>query len=101
MARLLFRIGGLLIIGSIVYLAVAESMGPGADNDLVQKFLIAGVLCIAGGTVLWAAGRVISGAARRGCPRCGRAVARGRVYCEEHLAETINEYRDEQRRRKE
>jgi predicted nucleic acid-binding Zn ribbon protein len=31
------------------------------------------------------------------CPRCGRKVARGRVYCDDHLKETINRYRDEQR----
>jgi len=101
MTRLFFRIGGLLILGSIIYLAVAESMGGGADNQLVRKILIGGALCFAGGVVSWAAGRAMATMARRGCPRCGRSVARGRVYCEDHLADTINEYRDEQRRRKE
>jgi hypothetical protein len=99
MARLLLRLGGLILIGAVLYMAIWESFRGGADNSLVRTLLIAGGLCLVGGVLARLAGRATAGIVARGCPRCGRRVARGRVYCEDHLAETINEYRDEQRRR--
>ena len=56
-------------------------------------------VCLALGLVLSMAGRGMATLVGRSCPRCGRRVARGRVYCEDHLQETINEYRDQQRNR--
>ena len=58
---------------------------------------IAGGLCLAAGLLAKAAGRTTAVLVGRTCPRCGRRVTHGRVYCEEHLKETIDEYRDQQR----
>ena len=57
----------------------------------------AGLLCMVVGAGLWIAGRGMATIVSQSCPRCGRRVGRGRVYCEDHLQDTINEYRDQQR----
>jgi hypothetical protein len=97
MARGLVRLGGLLIVASVVYLAAAQILAGGPDKALFRNIAIAGTLCLALGFVLSIAGRGMATLVGRTCPRCGRRVARGRVYCEDHLQDTINEYRDQQR----
>jgi hypothetical protein len=95
-ARLLIRLGGLVIVGALVYLAWGEVRGGGADTVLFRRLLLGGVLCVGLGVVVWVLGRGVAGIVARSCPRCGRRVGRGRIYCEEHRQETINEYRDRQ-----
>ncbi len=97
MSNLLFRVGGLLILGAVAYLVVAEVAQGGANHALVRTLLWAGAISLAGGIVARIGGRATAAIVGRSCPRCGRRVARGRVYCDEHLQETINEYRDRQR----
>jgi len=97
MARLLLRVGMLLIAGVVLYAVLGETVFGGVDNRLAKTILIAGGICLAAGFVALLAGRATAGLVARGCPRCGRRVARGRVYCDEHLQETINEYRDQNR----
>jgi len=100
-ASLLIRLGTLLVVGDLIYLAVGEGAMGGADNHLFRTILAAGILSVAGGLVLSALQRARSGISGPTCPSCGRRVARGRVYCEDHLVETINRYRDEQSQKKE
>jgi hypothetical protein len=96
MASLLMRIATILIVGDLFYLAIWTARG-GADAQLFRMILGAGGLCLAGGLVLSIVTRARSGIGAASCPTCGKRVARGRVYCEDHLVETINRYRDEQR----
>jgi len=99
MSRLLVRLGGLLIVAAVVYLAAAQ-MVRGAVNDKVfWAFAGAGAIGVAAGMVLAVFGRGVATVAGRSCPRCGRRVARGRVYCDDHLQATINEYRDQERKK--
>jgi hypothetical protein len=99
MARALIRLGGLLCVASVVYLAAAQILAGAPDKGLFWNIVIAGALCLALGLVLSMAGRGMAVLVGRSCPRCGHRVGRGRVYCDEHLQETINEYRDQQRNR--
>jgi len=99
MARALLRLGGLLIVASVVYLAGAQILAGQPDKALFRNIAVAGALCVALGLVLSMAGRGMAALVGRFCPRCGRRVARGRVYCDDHLQETINEYRDQHRNR--
>jgi hypothetical protein len=94
---LLYRLGGLLILGDIVYLVVWQGAMGGADNHLFRTILGAAAVCLLGGLLMSLLSRAHSGITVPTCPRCGRKVARGRVYCDDHLKETINRYRDEQR----
>jgi hypothetical protein len=97
MAHALLRLGGLLLVASVVYLAAAQVLTGGVDRKLFWYIAAAGCLCVGVGAALFMAGRGAAALQGRTCPRCGRRVARGRVYCEDHLQETINEYRDRQR----
>jgi hypothetical protein len=99
MASLLYRLGGLIVLGDIVYLVIWETSRGGADYHLVRTLLGAAGVCFVVGLVLGLAGRAISGIGGPTCPRCGRRVSRGRAYCDDHLKETINRYRDEQRQK--
>lgn len=97
MARLFVRLGGIVIVADFLYLAIAEAFGGGARPALFRNGLKIGGLGLALGFVFWLCGLGMAGIANRSCPRCGRRVARGKVYCDEHFQETINEYRDQQR----
>ncbi|MFQ5877738.1 MAG: hypothetical protein ACE5JH_08655 [Acidobacteriota bacterium] len=99
MSRLLVRAGSLALLGGVLYLAIWDALLGGANYELVRLLLLLGGACLLGGLFARTLGGVAAGLTGRGCPRCGRRVAKGHIYCEEHLAETINEYRDEQRRR--
>ena len=98
MASLLMRLGTALIVGDILYLAIWTARG-GANSNLFRTILAAGGLCLLGSVVMSIVTRARSGIKAPSCPTCGRRVARGRVYCEDHLVETINRYRDEQRQK--
>lgn len=97
MANVLLRLGGVLIVAAVVYLAAAEVLSGAPDRKAFWYIALAGAACAGAGLVLAIAGRGMAVLVGRSCPRCGRRVARGRVYCDEHLQETINEYRDQQR----
>ena len=99
MSRLLVRLGGLLLLASVLYLAIAQWAYGAVDNRLFTKILLAGGVSVAAGVVLWILGRGAAGHAARSCRRCGRRVRPGKTYCDEHLKEAIEEYRDHQRER--
>ena len=98
LASLLMRLGTLLIVGDLIYLAIGTARG-GENPHLFRVLLGLGVLCFAGALGVSIATRARSGIKAPACPTCGRRVARGRVYCDDHLKETINRYRDEQRQK--
>jgi hypothetical protein len=100
MASLLVRLGTLLLVGDLIYLAVGEWILGGADNHLFRTILASGALSLVGGFALSFLQRARSEIIGPTCPSCGKRVARGRVYCEDHLVETINRYRDEQRQKR-
>ena len=97
MARYLARLGGLLLVAGLVYLAIWEIWRGGANAAVFRRFMVAGMVGLGLAGALWALGAGVAGIAGRGCPRCGRRVGSGRIYCDEHRQETINEYRDRQR----
>ena len=97
MSRVLIRLGGFLVVAAVVYLAAAEIIRGGVDNKVFWYLAGTGAVSMAAGFILTVFGRGVAAVAGRSCPRCGRRVARGHVYCDDHLQETINEYRDQQR----
>jgi hypothetical protein len=97
MGAFLFQLGGLILVADIVYLAVWTTSRGGADAGLFKSGLMAAAVCFAGGFVMGLGARATSGITAKSCPKCGRRVARGKMYCDDHLVETINQYRDEQR----
>jgi hypothetical protein len=99
MSGVLIRLGGLIIVLDLIYLAVGEIVDEVVVHDAwFRAALLAGAVCIAGGIVLWLVGRATASAVGRTCPRCRRRVAHGRIYCDEHRSEAINQYRDHERK---
>jgi hypothetical protein len=96
-SNLLYQLGTLLVVGDILYLVIWTAARGGADGRLFRTVLGAAAVCLLGGLVASLAVKARSGITARSCPTCGRKVSRGRVYCEDHLAETINRYRDQER----
>jgi hypothetical protein len=96
-SNLLYRLGTLLVVGDILYLVIWTAARGGADGHLFRTVLAAAGVCLGGGLVASLAGKARTGITAPSCPTCGRKVSRGRVYCEDHLAETINRYRDQER----
>jgi hypothetical protein len=101
MGSLLARIGGILLVADIVYLVVAETAAGGANAALFRTGLAASAVLIVGGFVVSMVLKAKSGITAPSCPRCGRRVVRGKMYCDDHLVETINRYRDEQSQKRE
>jgi len=99
MSRVLVRVGGFLIVAAVVYLAAAQTIVGGVDKKIFWNLAGAGAICMAVGVVAAIFGRGMAAVVDRSCPRCGRRVARGRVYCDDHLQQTINEYRDQERKK--
>ena len=97
MGRVLVRLGGLLIVAAVVYLPASRLITGQESSKVFRTLAGAGVICLGVGAALWIAGRGMATIVGQSCPRCGRRVGHGRVYCEEHLQDTINEYRDQQR----
>jgi hypothetical protein len=92
----LYQLGGLVVVLDLLYLAWRR--------DAVSAAIFRGGLgvaaaCVVAGLVIRLVARARAGINAKGCPRCGRPLARGRMFCDEHLAETINRYRDEERQR--
>jgi hypothetical protein len=97
MGAFLLSLGGVILVADILYLAVWTTSSGGADSGLFKTGLTAAAVCFAGGAVMAIVARAKSVITAKSCPKCGRKVAHGRMFCDDHLAETINRYRDEQR----
>jgi len=97
MGAFLRWLGGVILVADVVYLVLGEMLSRSADSRLFRSGLLVAALCFAGGVVMAIVARGKSVITAKTCPKCGRKVAHGRMYCEDHLAETINRYRDEQR----
>jgi hypothetical protein len=96
MSALLYRVGGLVMVLDLLYLAWRRDA---ANPALFRVGLGFAVACVAGGIVITILQRAKAGINARGCPRCGRPLTRGRTFCVQHFAETINRYRDDERQR--
>lgn len=97
MSGVMIRLGGLIIVLDLVYLAAGEFLLDGVDDGWFRAALKSGGMCIAGGLALKLAGRATAHVVGRTCPRCRRRVAHGRIYCDDHRSEAINQQRDRER----
>jgi hypothetical protein len=92
-------LGILAIVGGLLWMVVAELFLEESRGGQVRLLLLAGVLLLAISLLVSALGRVGAKVAGRRCPRCGKAVAHGHIYCSDHLREAVNQFRDSQRRK--
>jgi predicted nucleic acid-binding Zn ribbon protein len=96
---ILRTLGILSVAGGLIWMAVAEIVLHQPRGGQVRLLLIAGVLMLILSVVLSISGQVSAKVAGRRCPRCGKPVSKGHIYCADHLKEAVNQFRDDQRRK--
>lgn len=99
MVVFLRTLGILAVLGGLLWMVVAELVFHENGGGRVRFFLMAGVVSFLLSLVFSLAGRVTAKVAGRRCPRCGRPVAHGHIYCADHLKEAVNQFRDNQRQK--
>jgi hypothetical protein len=102
MSRRLFGLGLMLIVATVaLWVAEVAAWIPASTDDRWSSLTLkAGLIALGAGAVF----RVLAplgGLTSNGrCTVCGRSTVRGRLYCQDHLQETVNATRDESRDQK-
>jgi predicted nucleic acid-binding Zn ribbon protein len=88
-----------MVAAGLIWMAVAEIFLQQSRGGQVRLLLFGGVSLLVLSLVLSISGRVSARVAGRRCPRCGKPVSKGHIYCADHLKEAVNQFRDDQRRK--
>ena len=96
----LFRsLGILFVVSGLLVMVAAELVIRKSMGEWVRGLLVAGAVCLAVSVVLSVVDRITAKMAGRRCPRCGRSVQHGHIYCADHLKQAVNQFRDSQRQK--
>jgi drug/metabolite transporter (DMT)-like permease len=96
---LLRTLGIVAIVGAVLWMVTSEMVFHESRGSQVRLMLGAGVACLAASVIVSLATRVSSRVSTRKCPRCGKPVQQGHIYCQDHLKEAVNRFRDDQRQK--
>ena len=96
MARALMTIGLLIVAVAVLGLIVSDTEMGGDHETILRQAILAGAAFFGGGLACAMVSRLSKMRLRRGCPRCGRRVRAGHVYCEDHFQESVFRARDNQ-----
>lgn len=99
MVTLLRMLGIAGVAGGLLWMVIAELVLHESRGGQVRLLLVGGALLLVLSLVVSMAGRVTARAVGRRCPRCGKAVQKGHIYCADHLKEAVNQFRDSQRQK--
>lgn len=96
----LLRTSGILVLVAAVLWMVLSEMVLGEGRGSQVRFLLgAGGLLVAASFAVSMITRVSSKMAGKRCPRCGKPVQQGHIYCADHMKEAVNQFRDAQRKK--
>jgi predicted nucleic acid-binding Zn ribbon protein len=96
MGRSLFSLGSFLLVAT-VFLWIAGAAGWMSDHasDVSSAIsLKAGIVLMVASLILRLVSPVAKQITKSHCAACGRPVAKGHIYCNDHLQETVNQTRD-------
>jgi predicted nucleic acid-binding Zn ribbon protein len=96
MGRSFFSLGAFLLVAT-VFLWIAGPAGWMSEHAADASSAIslkAGIVLILASLVLRMMSPVAKQITKSHCAACGRPVARGHIYCLDHLQETVNQTRD-------
>lgn len=99
MIRLLRTLGILAVAAGFLWMVIAELVLKESRGGEVRLLLLVGVGLLVLSLLLSTVGKVTAKVAGRRCPRCGRLVQHGHIYCADHRKEAVNQFRDYQRRK--
>ncbi len=96
----LLRTSGILVLGAALLWMIISEMVLGEGRGSQVRFLLgAGALLIGASFAVSMITRVSSKMAGKRCPRCGKSVQQGHIYCADHMKEAVNQFRDAQRKK--
>lgn len=96
MTRSLRTLGILAVAAGLLWMVIDGLVLEESRGREVRLLLLVGVVLLGLSLILAAVGRVTAKVAGRRCPRCGRPVQHGHVYCADHRKEAVNQIRDHQ-----
>ena len=82
---------------ALLWMVLSEMVLGEGRGSQVRFLLGAGVLLLVASVAASMISRVTSKIAGKRCPRCGKPVQQGHIYCADHLKEAVNQFRDAQR----
>jgi predicted nucleic acid-binding Zn ribbon protein len=97
--KLLRTIGFLAVAAAVVWMVASEMIFRESRVSQVRLLLGAGVLLLVTSFLLSMVLRVSNKVTGSRCPRCGKPVQQGHIYCQDHLKEVVNRSRDDQRQK--
>ena len=96
----LFRTLGFVALGAAVILMVlSEMVFKESRGTQVRLLLACAAVLLVASIVLSMVFSVSSKMTGKRCPRCGKPVQQGHIYCSDHLKEVVNRSRDDQRQK--
>lgn len=66
-----------------------------AFSRYIDEIFYISLVLLLGGFILWILRRVMSHISFKKCPRCGKPVERGEIYCATHLKQVFDEQIDQ------
>ncbi|MCI0409451.1 MAG: hypothetical protein L0191_12980 [Acidobacteria bacterium] len=99
MVKLLRSIGLLAMAAAVVWMVASEMIFHENRVSQVRLLLGAGALLLVTSLLLSMALRLSNKVTGSRCPRCGKPVQQGHIYCQDHLKEVVNRSRDDQRQK--
>lgn len=99
MVKLLRTIGFLAVGAAVVWMVVSEMILHENRVSQVRLLLAVGALLLITSLILSMVFRVSNKMTGSRCPRCGKPVQQGHIYCQDHLKEVVNRSRDDQRQK--
>ena len=99
MVKLLRTIGFLAVAAAVAWMVASEMIFHENRVSQVRLLLGAGVLLLVTSLILSMVLRVSNKVTGSRCPRCGKPVQQGHIYCQDHLKEVVNRSRDDQRQK--
>jgi hypothetical protein len=99
LVKLLRTIGFLAVTAAILWMGISEMVFHEKRFSQVRFLLAVGALLLIASLILSMVFRVSSKITGSRCPRCGKPVQQGHIYCQDHLKEVVNRSRDDQRQK--
>jgi zinc ribbon protein len=99
LVKLLRTFGFLAVAAAILWMGISEMVFHEKRFSQVRFLLAAGILLLVASLILSMVLRVSNKITGSRCPRCGKPVQQGHIYCQDHLKEVVNRSRDDQRQK--
>jgi hypothetical protein len=99
MVKLVRTLGFVALGAAILLMVLSEMVFKESRGNQVRLLLGVGAVLLVASFVLSMVFNVSNKMSGKRCPRCGKPVQQGHIYCSDHLKEVVNRSRDDQRQK--